>query len=101
MGALSRRLLPKTDKAPVFIVKNVRDLLVFDIKLRILQKLKKILIFFKKGIDKSRFVCYNTQARERSAQEYGGIAQLARAPGSYPVGRRFKSHIRYQKPAKN
>lgn len=27
----------------------------------------------------------------------GGIAQLARAPGSYPVGRKFKSHFRYQK----
>ena len=25
----------------------------------------------------------------------GGIAQLARAPGSYPVGRKFKSHYRY------
>ena len=27
---------------------------------------------------------------------YGGIAQLARASGSYPAGRRFKSHFRYQ-----
>ena len=27
----------------------------------------------------------------------GGLAQLARAPGSYPVGRRFKSHSRYHK----
>ena len=27
----------------------------------------------------------------------GGIAQLARATGSYPVGRKFKSHYRYQK----
>ena len=26
---------------------------------------------------------------------YGGIAQLARASGSYPAGRRFKSHRRY------
>ena len=25
----------------------------------------------------------------------GGIAQLARATGSYPVGRKFKSHCRY------
>ena len=27
---------------------------------------------------------------------YGGIAQLARVLGSYPIGRRFKSHCRYQ-----
>ena len=27
---------------------------------------------------------------------YGGIAQLARASGSYPAGRRFKSHFHYQ-----
>ena len=27
----------------------------------------------------------------------GGIAQLARATGSYPVGRGFKSNFRYQK----
>lgn len=26
---------------------------------------------------------------------YGGIAQLARATGSYPVGRKFKSYCRY------
>ena len=28
--------------------------------------------------------------------KYGGIAQLARAPGSYPVGREFESLRRYQ-----
>ena len=28
---------------------------------------------------------------------YGGIAQLARAFGSYPKCRRFKSHYRYSK----
>ena len=27
----------------------------------------------------------------------GDVAQLARASGSYPAGRRFKSHRRYQK----
>ena len=27
---------------------------------------------------------------------YGGVAQLARAFGSYPTGHRFKSHRRYQ-----
>ena len=27
---------------------------------------------------------------------YGGIAQLARVLGSYPIGRRFESHCRYQ-----
>lgn len=30
-----------------------------------------------------------------TGQECGGIAQLARASGSYPAGRRFKSHCRY------
>ena len=34
-------------------------------------------------------------SRERD-QEYGGIAQLARAIGSYPIGRGFKSNFRYQ-----
>ena len=29
-------------------------------------------------------------------ENYGGIAQLARAFGSYPKGRRFKSYFRYQ-----
>ena len=27
---------------------------------------------------------------------YGEVAQLARASGSYPAGRRFESHLRYQ-----
>ena len=30
------------------------------------------------------------------ATRFGGIAQLARAFGSYPKGRRFKSYFRYQ-----
>ena len=29
------------------------------------------------------------------AHDYGGIAQLARASGSYPAGRWFKSDFRY------
>ena len=45
--------------------------------------------FLKKGIDKHIFLWYNTQVR-------GGIAQLARATGSYPVGHGFKSNSRYQ-----
>ena len=28
--------------------------------------------------------------------KYGGIAQLARAIGSYPAGHKFKSYCRYQ-----
>ena len=46
----------------------------------------------KKSIDKKTWPCYNTQDARRG---YGGIAQLARAFGSYPTGRRFKSHFRY------
>ena len=30
---------------------------------------------------------------------YGDVAQLARASGSYPAGRKFESHRRYQNPA--
>ena len=31
-------------------------------------------------------------------QVYGDVAQLARASGSYPAGRKFESHRRYQHP---
>ena len=34
--------------------------------------------------------------RRCEKQPHGGIAQLARATGSYPVGHRFKSGFRYQ-----
>ena len=54
----------------------------------------------KKGVDNSHSFCYNIQATsgERKAvpQRNGGIAQLARAFGSYPTGRWFKSDFRYQ-----
>ena len=40
------------------------------------------------------FVGYGTSLR-RSIQRYGGIAQLARAFGSYPKCRWFKSNCRY------
>lgn len=43
------------------------------------------------------FVGYGTSLR-RSIQRYGGIAQLARAFGSYPKCRWFKSICRYQWP---
>ena len=29
---------------------------------------------------------------------HGDVAQLARASGSYPAGRKFESHRRYQNP---
>ena len=48
----------------------------------------------------SKKVLTNTKYRgiivKRSAN--GGIAQLARATGSYPVGHGFKSNSRYQRP---
>ncbi len=34
---------------------------------------------------------------ESAIYDHGGIAQLARATGSYPVGHGFKSNSRYQK----
>lgn len=58
----------------------------------------KKLIFFRKilkiGIDKDDKVCYTNGAV--GDLPYGGIAQLARASGSYPAGRWFKSDFRYQ-----
>ena len=35
------------------------------------------------------------QACDIISKHYGGIAQLARAIGSYPIGRGFKSNSRY------
>ena len=41
-----------------------------------------------------RFIIINVLCK--NAQINGEIAQLARATGSYPVGREFESHPRYQ-----
>ena len=60
------------------------------------EKAKKLLkkkLFLKKGIDKRERLCYTI-----IALVHGGIAQLARATGSYPVGHGFKSNSRYQRP---
>ena len=66
---------------------------------------EKIRKKFKKSVDKWFFAYYNKQAFEREqftyvgmdvVYIYGGIAQLARVLGSYPIGRRFESHCRYQ-----
>ena len=37
----------------------------------------------------------NNAQRDIIFKHYGGIAQLARAIGSYPIGRGFKSNSRY------
>ena len=52
----------------------------------------------KKTLDKRKAICYNKKAVDDFHRKPtgGGIAQLARAFGSYPTGRRFKSHFRYQ-----
>ena len=52
----------------------------------------KILIFFKKVLDKFRLSWYNNLV------ECGGIAQLARALGSYPGCHWFESDCRYHRP---
>ena len=57
-----------------------------------LQKTQKNL---KIPIDKSIIICYTNQAVAENARKHGGIAQLARAIGSYPIGRGFKSNFRY------
>ena len=48
----------------------------------------------KKTVDKSRVLYYNIKVA-RYVHLYGGIAQLARAFGSYPKCRWFKSDYRY------
>ena len=49
---------------------------------------------FLKPIDIFLPLCYNIRAVQKA--RFGGLAQLARASGSYPAGRWFKSDIRYQ-----
>ena len=59
-------------------------------------------VFFKKRVDNIGGCLYNSRAflpdvhYGRSVGSYGGVAQLARAFGSYPTGHRFESHRRYQ-----
>ena len=55
----------------------------------------------KKGVDKRRTLWYNSSVLGKMLETLfreshnGGIAQLARAIGSYPIGRGFKSNFRY------
>ena len=55
----------------------------------------------KKGVDKRRTLWYNSSVLGKMLatlfreSHNGGIAQLARAIGSYPIGRGFKSNFRY------
>ena len=54
------------------------------------------LFFFGKMIDKRGNTRYNNNRRFRAQMQDGGIAQLARAFGSYPECHWFKSSYRYQ-----
>ena len=49
----------------------------------------------KKTVDKREGVWYNITVAEMRHEKNGGVAQLARATGSYPVGHGFKSNLRY------
>ena len=51
--------------------------------------------FRKKGLTNGFFYDIITVVPEKSGAKHGGIAQLARALGSYPNGRWFKSDFRY------
>ena len=52
---------------------------------------------FEFSLDKREKIWYNNWENEKQSLSYvGGIAQLARAIGSYPIGRGFKSNFRYQ-----
>ena len=59
-------------------------------------------IFLSSKLGKNLFSCVfiltksKTQGIINIAITYGEVAQLARASGSYPAGRRFESHLRYQ-----
>lgn len=55
-----------------------------------------LFIYFQFYLDIFYMCRYNLKAfYECTEWLYGGIAQLARASGSYPAGRRFESHCRY------
>ena len=64
------------------------------------KKCKKVLTFADSSAiiyEQRRESKANAKAkRQPSRTNYGGIAQLARAFGSYPTGRWFKSDFRYQ-----
>ena len=51
-----------------------------------------------KGIDKPNIIRYTNNCLRSKRANLGGIAQLARACGSYPQCPRFKSRCRYQNP---
>ena len=55
--------------------------------------IRKKVLSSKKMIVKPKAICYDNVA----FGIYGEIAQLARAIGSYPIGREFESHPRYQR----
>ena len=48
------------------------------------------MLLFEKSVDNLLSLCYNSKVTK-----YGGIAQLARACGSYPQCRWFESDYRY------
>ena len=54
----------------------------------------KILKNYKNSVDKTKKLYYINSVIENG--KCGGIAQLARAIGSYPAGHKFKSYCRYQ-----
>ena len=43
------------------------------------------------------FSTFLTYFIDKNKNTYGEVAQLARAIGSYPIGREFESHPRYHK----
>ena len=58
---------------------------------------KNCRIFLQKGVDKKGLFPYNKQVTPSGFTPCGGIAQLARAFGSYPKCHRFKSSYRYHR----
>ena len=60
------------------------------------KQIKKYSQKLKNNVDKGDFLYYIISVDAIGCNsEYGGIAQLARAIGSYPAGHRFKSYCRY------
>ena len=61
-----------------------------------IRKNEKIEDFLKKLLTKRGLLAIIIKHCSSAANKYGGIAQLARAFGSYPKCHRFKSSCRYQ-----
>ena len=73
----------------------LKNLLTFFVETDIINK--EFSGLFKFALDESANQAFSTAFIHNGNIPFifGGIAQLARVLGSYPIGRRFESHCRY------